>query len=366
LNLGREYVLTRATKIDPAQVDVQGSDVNIFVGSTSVVAWALITQLAYQTNRLLLDGAEGEDLDRLSWDRYRLPRKGAAPAVGTVQFRRTSAAGGLGIIPVGTKLQTNDGIEYTTLTAASFGASDLESKADVQAVQSGKSFQVGAQQIVRFGKNPIPVFDGTITVTNDDPTAGGEDRELDEVFKERIRDFWNTARRGTLAAIEFGAKEVPGVASAQAVEVVTSGGMPARIVILYIADSSGVSSNALAQKVRTSLGDFRAGGIFVDVSTSVPQIVDIQLRLAFSANVDTVALSVLVVDAVIEFVNSLAVNQPLLVADLQSVLSRFRDDGLVVSTDATGVNSTIVAPVGDIVPDPGRTIRTTEQNVVVL
>jgi len=359
-------VLQRADKIDPAQVDIQGSDVNVFVGSTSVVAFEVVKQLAYSINRLLLDGAEGEDLDRYAWDRYQLARKGASPAVGTVTFSRNSAVVGAGTVPVGTKVATNDGIEYLTTTAASFGASDLVVSADVQAVQSGKSFQVGANQIVRIGANAAPVFDQTIVVNNDLPTAGGEDREDDETFKSRIRDFWNTARRGTLAAIEFGAKAVPGVVSAQAVEVITTGNTPARVVLLYIADSSGVASRALANTVSNSLGEFRAGGIAVIVSTSVPQIVDIVLKLVFQGNVDTVTLSAAIVGSVIEFVNSIPVNAPLLVADLQAVLSRFRSDGLVVTTDATTpANSSIVSPTGDIVPDAGKTIRTTSSNVTL-
>ena len=68
-DVGRRYVLARAAKIDPTQVDVAGSDVNIFVGSQSFVAYAIVQQLAERTLALLLDGATGEDLDRLAFDR---------------------------------------------------------------------------------------------------------------------------------------------------------------------------------------------------------------------------------------------------------------------------------------------------------
>jgi hypothetical protein len=75
--VGRAYVLTRATRVQPEQVDVQGSNVNLVVGSTSEVGFYLVKQLAYQIARLFIDSAEGEDLDRLAWDRYQLVRKGA-------------------------------------------------------------------------------------------------------------------------------------------------------------------------------------------------------------------------------------------------------------------------------------------------
>lgn len=365
--VGRSYVIQRAKRIDPKQVDVLGSDVNVFVGSTSVVAYEIVKQLAYSINRLLLDGAEGEDLDRLAWDRYQTTRLGASPAVGTVRFSRTSTAGGSGTIAVGTKVTTADGIEYVTTTAAAFASGDLTSTADVIAVQAGRDFQVGANQIRRIpAQTPAP-FDTTVTVNNEVATAGGDNREEDEDFKNRVRDFWLTARRGTLSAIEFGARQVPGVASAKAEEVTTDGNTPARVVLLYIADRSGVSNQALANKVAASLGEYRAGGIAVIVFTSQPQIVDVVLRLTFAANVDTVGLTADVLAAVVGFVNSLPVNEVLRVADLQAVLARFREDGLVVATDPSDPanRSTIVAPLGDVVPDPGKTIRTTNSNVTL-
>jgi uncharacterized phage protein gp47/JayE len=227
---------------------------------------------------------------------------------------------------------------------------------------------VGANQIRRIPPQaPANVpFDPTLTVNNPVATAGGADREQDEDFRNRVRDFWLTARRGTLKAIELGARQVPGVVSAQASEVTTVGSTPARVVILYVADGSGVSNQALANRVSTSLGEYRAAGIAVIVVTSQPEIVDVVLRLAFEANVDTVSLTQAVLSAVVGFINSIPVNNPLRIADLQAVLARFRSDGLVVTTDpTTPANSTIVAPVGDVIPDAGKTIRTTSQNVTL-
>jgi uncharacterized phage protein gp47/JayE len=275
---------------------------------------------------------------------------------------------GAGSILVGTKVTTNDGIEYVTTSTAAFSGTDLTSSADVQAVQAGRDFQVGANQIRRIPPQaPANVpFDPTLTVNNPVATAGGADREQDEDFRNRVRDFWLTARRGTLKAIELGARQVPGVVSAQASEVTTVGSTPARVVILYVADGSGVSNQALANRVSTSLGEYRAAGIAVIVVTSQPEIVDVVLRLAFEANVDTVSLTQAVLSAVVGFINSIPVNNPLRIADLQAVLARFRSDGLVVTTDpTTPANSTIVAPVGDVIPDAGKTIRTTSQNVTL-
>ncbi len=354
--IGRDYVVQRATKIDPAQVDIIGSDVNVFVGSQSQVAYALVLQLAYAVNRLLLDGAELDDLDRYAWDRYQLPRKGASPARGTVRaYRATTTAGG-GTIEIGTKLQTDSGIEYVTTAACTFAAADVSKTVTVRAVQAGKLTQVGKNQISKFS-NVAALFDPTLLANNDAVTAGGEETEDDDTFRDRIRNFWNTARRGTIGAIEFGALAVPGVVSASAVEAI-SNTYPARVVFLYIADSSGVASDALADLVRQSLQDYRAAGIAVIVSTSLPQIATIQMAFTFQAGLDTVTLTDVIRSAVLEFVNSLPVNGSLYKGELFAVLKRFIPSGLILN------NETIIAPAGDVVPVVGTTLRTTPQDII--
>lgn len=355
--LGRDYVLQRAKKIDPVMIDYEGSDANIVVGSTSVMADHVVKHLGYRFNALLLDGASEEDLDRYAYDRYQLFRKGASPAVGKVTISRPTAAAGSGSIPVGTKVLSVSNAEYITTTVANFGAADLTSSANVRAVNAGKASQAAINQLRRF-QRPDQLFDNTLTVTNEAPTAHGEDVETDDDFRNRIRQFWKTARRGVLPAIEFGALGVPGVVSAQAIEVLTTGAQPARVVNLYISDSSGVASDVLAQDVAVALLDYRAGGIAVIIWTSLPLLVGIQLILTFRANVDTVSLTDQIRGAVVEFINSLPVNGPLYVGELYSVLRRFVSDGLIVN------QSSIVAPVGDLVPTVGQTIRTTTDLVI--
>jgi uncharacterized phage protein gp47/JayE len=358
--LGRGYLAQRAGKIDQGQVDILGSDANIFVGSQSVVAYSTVLQLGYSVSRLFLDGASGDDLDRLAFDRYGLTRKGASPALGAVQFVRPTFAAGAGSIVVGTVLQTLSGVQYVTITPAAFGASDTGSTGDVtanvRAVQAGSINQVGSNSITRFA-SVGSLFDQTILVTNPLPTAGGEDVENDDTFRARIRNFWNTARRGVLSAIEQGALTVPGVVSAQAVEVINGVGQPARIVQLYIADSTGVASAALAAQVQTALLDYRAAGIYVAITGSIPLIVNVSLALTYNAGVDTITLGGLIQAAVIGFVNSLPVNGPLYLSQLYSVLQRFVADGLVPS------HASVIAPTGDLIPAPGQTLRVTPASV---
>lgn len=357
--LGRDYSTQRATKLDPNVVDTLGSDANIFHGSSAVLCDHVTKQLAYSTGRLLIDGAFEEDLDRLAYDRYSEFRKGASGAIGTVRFSRPTAAAGSGTVPAGTKLVTSDNVEYITLAPASFGIAVVDNvTATVRAVQAGKATQVGANRVQKISQ-PALLWDRTLVVNNDLATAGGEDREDDDTFKNRLRQFWTTARRGILSAIELGALSVPGVVSASAQEVTTASGQPARVVNLYIADSSGVANSDLAALVSTALLEWRAAGIAVIISTSIPTFQSVALVPQFVSGVDTVTLAQLIRAAVVNYINSLPVNGTLLLSDLQAVLARFKGDGLITS------QGTIASPAGDVVPGTGQTLRTTTALVTV-
>lgn len=361
-NIGRRYVITRAQRINPREVDVEGSDINLFVGAASFMANAVARQNIERINALLLDGANGDDLDRYAFDRYQLTRKGASAALGTVVFTRASNLAGPGSIPIGTKLISLAGIEYITTTTANFtaaGATSFTVSAFVRAAQAGKDFQVGLNNIRRFDK-PNEIFDQTITMNNTEATGGGEPAETDDVFKERVRDFWVAARRGTLAAIEFGARATPGVESANAIEILDDEGKANRFVELFIADSSGVASLALANQVDQTLVEFRPAGIFVAINTSRPQIIDIIFQPTFVAGVDTVGLSEQIRAAVVQYINSLRVNEALLLNDLGAVFARFRVDGLLP------LETSLIEPVGDLRPDVGFTLRTRSANVQII
>lgn len=368
--IGRDYLISKARRLSPTIVDTDGSNANIAVGSAAVMSRVIVDHLGYEISQLFLDTVEEERLDRWAFDRYQQTRKGAASAVGTVRFYRVTAAAGAGSIPINTKLQTLGGAEYITTSVAVFGALTLESSCYAAASQAGKSTQASAESIQTITQ-PSTLFDPTIKVINDLDMAGGENAESDDLFKDRLRNFWRSARRGVLAAISYGATTVPGVVSAQAVEVTETQQLlslglsaaytlPARLVYLYIADSSGVASEALANNVRDALNDYRAAGITVLLGTSIPQLVTVQLSLTFSSNVNTVLLADAIAASVVEFINSLPVNATLHLSDLYSLLSRFREDGLVPNVGS------IVAPVGDVQPGAGQTLRTTPQLVTTV
>lgn len=356
-DIGRRYVLGRAKDIDPAVVDIEGSNANLLVAVPSFMAQAVVRHYAEAVRAHTLD-AEGDDLDREILDRHpELPRKGASAAVVGLELSRKAATAGAGSVPAGTRVQSLASIDYVTTTSASFGASQLTGvTCDARAVQAGFEYQVGANQIRRFA-SPGQLFDPTIEVSNAEAAAGGAPREEDADYANRERSYARIA--GTLDAIEAGALTVPGVASALAAEVLT-GGAPARLVTLVVADSAGVCNRVLAAQVVAKLRAFRGGGVGVVVLSSVPQMVQAQLALQFAAEVDSATLASTIRQAVVDYVNGLGAGQTLLRADLFAVLARYKSQGLIVGSGS------IPLPAGDVVPDPGRTLRARPEDVTLL
>lgn len=356
--IGRQYVLSRAERIDPTKVDVAGSDINLFVGSQSFVAHAVMQQLIFRINAQLLDGCDtDEDIDRFAWNNYQELRKGAAAAVVLLTITRPTTVAGSGTVPAGWKFTSLTGIEYVSTAPAAFGPTDTEvSGVFARAALAGKEYQVGLNAIRRID-SVDQLWDKTLEVTNPEAAAGGEPAEVIDDFRERIRAFWLAARRGTLPAIEYGARSVPGVISAYATEEIDYNGQPARSVRLAISDSSGVASSALGLLVKDVLREWRAGGIPVIIDLSIPQYVELTLKLTFLVGTSTTILRENVRAAVVAFVNSLGVGRALYYNDVAAVLSRFRAQGLVPE------KSSIVEPVGDVVPEAGRSLRTTTERV---
>jgi hypothetical protein len=111
--------------------------------------------------------------------------------------------------------------------------------------------------------------------------------------------------------------------------------------------------------VAVQLEDYRAGGIPVVISTSIPTIISLAFSVQFQAGVNTSVVQDAIRSAVFSYVNTLGVNQTLGVADLYAVLLRFRAAGAIVAKQS------ILQPTGDVVPQVGQTLRTLLSSVTV-
>jgi uncharacterized phage protein gp47/JayE len=355
----RGAVRPERLRITPTAVFTQGTDINVVIAACSAMGDEGIRHLALRMAALFLDSAEDEDLDRLIADRFspEVVRKQAGPAVVDLLFARPiPPSAGLSVsIPVGFKHKTAAGTEFTLTEAVSFPLNSAGPQFGAAvAVLAGSAGNVGANQITQFSQPPD---DPTIVVTNPDVAAGGQDVESNASLRERARDFFRTARRGTFGAIEFGALTVDGVVAAHAVETLGPDGLPTGQVQLFIADSLGQSNAILATAVRNALLEFRAGGIVVQVVTTTPRFESIAYQLQFRAGTDTRAAAQQLKALTVAAVNLLAPGEPLQQSLLLSLARSI--PGAVVPVSAVQV------PAGDVLPDPGQVIKTDLSRVLV-
>ncbi len=350
---GRREALLAPTLFDRAIIDVDGSDVNVVLNASAAMGEEVGLFLQNALNERNLGVAQGEALDRLIYDLYQLPRKRAASAVVLLRLERSGSVGFT--VPAGAIFGTTTGETYTTTVDTPFPLNSLGPffvKAVSQRAGTGGNVLVGT--ITRVISSSV---DSTLTVTNEEAAAGGRDEELDDEFRARARDFFNTARRGTREAIEFGALQVDEVFQATASEVTDPDTtLAAYRVQLYAVDASGQANTVLADTIEESLDEFRALGIPVLVIPATPQYVEVVATgLQFAAGANTASVLSLAADAVVALINGLPPNTTLRRAQIFEALSA--TEQLIVPDGA------LTEPLGDLVPTQGSVLRTTRDRI---
>ena len=270
-SVGRIAVVTTPnTKVNPAIVDVPGSNVNIAVGTSAVLGQEIVKRGSDAMRGAFIDSARNSHLDRVVFDRTGLLRFSATPATWNLLLRRATTAGGAGTYASGSRVQTPDGTQYGTSADVVFGGSDILKSVTVTALVAGEAGNQPGTSLLSFVDQP---FDSTITVSpapdawgNPSNAAGGTEDETDIQLIGRTRGFFPTLRRGILGAIVYGAQQVDGVAVATTTEIANpTSGYPAAFVQLVIGDRNGNASSDMIQSVTDVLLGYRAGGIPVQV-----------------------------------------------------------------------------------------------------
>ncbi len=356
-NVGAEEIFARSSARPPGQrltaeeVFTEGSDINITTAGAAAMGDEALNFLCGRIAALFLDGADDDDLDRLVQDRFSptIRRKEAQPAVVTLTYTRTVPVGGVLLSVsegIGKKLRTSNGTEFELRQVMSMAANSTGPiNVAAQATGAGTAGNVAAGTVTQFVDAPS---DANLVVTNATVAAGGADRETDASLRQRARDFFRTARRGTLAAIEFGALTVQGVAQGTATEILDNG-RPTGVVQQSIADANGQANELLADAVERALLEFRAAGIIVDVLPSTPVFVTIKIQPNFRSGF---SVPVGVDDVKARFVNlgdRQAPGEPLLLSALYEQIRRV--PGAIVTTDW------IQEPTADLAGIPGRSFR---------
>lgn len=365
----RDEVLLKNSLLAAEAVERDGTDVNLLIAAGTAMGDKVIGQLLAVAAGLFLDSAKGQALDRLVFDRYGMVRKPAAPALVNIQFSLTNPAASGFAIPVGTIVSTADGIQFSTVVATSIAGGSTG-----PVFVAATSLLAGADQQIKAGAITSIVSQVTgapndLAVTNNAASAGAANRESDDQLRDRARRFWTTAQKGTLKAIEAGARAVPGVVRAAALEVLDGNSRPGRWVLLVVADnftdalanlnqtsvSYATQSQALATTVFVALNDVRCDGIFVQVVVAQVALLQVVLSLTFGAGVDTLLVANRARAAVAAYVNQLDPGASFVPADALAALRQVA--GLVIT------GNEISLPSGTVVPKTLQVLRTTAELV---
>lgn len=264
-----------------------------------------------------VDTATGQDLTILADDHWSVVRQAAAAALVTLTFSRATFAAGAGGIPAGTVVATaidalGRRLQFTTNTLVSYGATDVADKlVAATCTTTGKDGNVAIGAIVEITST---LFDPSIHVINATRAAGGAEAETDDALRERVRTFPSVLRRGTLAALEYGARTVAGVATATATEGATG------LVTVYVADSAGGSNAELNALAQTELENWRAAGTVVTVVSAELQLVNVFAKILARPGFSVPEQLALLQDATTGRMDKLVMGENLYLDELKAAL----------------------------------------------
>lgn len=332
----------------------EGDISDMIAAAIAAVGDRLVGYYADLTRATFIDGARGDDLTTLASDHWNITRFAAVKAVGSVTFTRTSTTG-TASVPAGTVVATErdalgQTVEYTTDALLSLGAGVASGTVNVTAVVGGLAGNVQASKVIRI---PTTIPGGfTWSVNNSSAIIGGAEEETDDELRERIRTFSTTLRRGTLAALEYGALHVPQVKQATAVEDSLGN------CTVYVTDTAGSSNAAMVSAVLDELEDWRAAGSNVTVTGgSLYSLNPIQITLSVRAGVDTAAIAADVKAAIVARVAKLKIGETCTRALIQQAAMNVDVDNII--------GCTVVLPAADVVPTASQVIRTDASYITV-
>ena len=167
-----------------------------------MVAFALVMEALYgllaKVLRLaIVATSEGETLRQLVAG-FGMTAYGGIAAIAWVRFERWGAATSPVIIPVGTILQTDNGLNFTVTDGATLQAGEAFVLVRCECTRPGAVGNVRAQQIIAL-RSPLAGIDA---VSNPDPAVGGADPEPDLAIKQRVPQHLAMLHRATIPATE--------------------------------------------------------------------------------------------------------------------------------------------------------------------
>lgn len=344
---GRTVMLVRRGDLDGDEGDVSMMmrDVGVAMADVNLGNHASETASTY------LDGARDEKLTELADDHFSTVREEAVASIGQVTFTRVGGSGPAYTIPADTRLATQsatDGSfqEFTTDIDLVFGSSDTVLSVAATATVPGTEGNVIATKVVRI----LDTLTYDFTITNAEPFVGGAPEQDDDSLVEEVREREATLRRGTKAAVEFGAKTVPSVKVATAI---MGGSTPT----VYVSDADGNSNSQMVSDVQAVMPDWQAFGNAVTVVGASLSTQTIDISFTVRTGVDSNSLADRIRNSIVNSVNRLKVSDTLFRGLIETAARNVDRDNIV--------SVTVNTPAANVVPAANELIRTGLANVSI-
>lgn len=341
--IGRAEQILRRPDLLVAEGDIS----EMLLKAAAAMADKCIEFSASSFKETFIDGSAGQALTDLVDDHWNLQRQEAVEATGTVEFTRVSATGPAGTIPAGTTVATAvnaDGEDFRFSTDAdlSFALDEQGPKSvGITAQVAGRESNVASTGLVN---RIIDTLYDSFTVSNSTLVVGGAPEESDVDLRQRAREFPNTLRRGTLAALEFGAKQVASVAVASAFEDANG------IVTVYVSDIDGNASAQMVGEVYTELNtNWKCAGVVLNVDQGTPTIINVDYSITVRPGTDVSGLEAPIQTAIESTMNKLTLGETLSLSQLHAA---------IINIDINNITQvTINSPLADIQPSSNQLIR---------
>jgi uncharacterized phage protein gp47/JayE len=269
----------------------------------------------------------GPDLDSWMAD-YGLTREQATYADGAVQFNAGTVKTSNILIAPGVVVQTlNTLIQYqviadttntawnSTKNAYILPAGSLSINVTMQALTAGSVSNVQAGQLNQLATS-VP---GIAFVTNLAVIENGDDGETDPEFRARFKlEISAPAATGSLTAVLAAVADVQQGLNVSLVENTTYNGAPVDLLVV-IDDGSGATPSGTLNAVAAAIAPIRGAGINVVVVAATALLTTAALNIRIATGAQTQTVSANVVNAILDYINSLAIGAEMYLSDLTTV-----------------------------------------------
>lgn len=361
----RARLLALSDKYSATAIDKEGNDINIFLRIMAGIGEELSLESSVQDlARALATVASTTDdqVERLCSDLSggKIRRFSDASAIVELEWSRQNTYALT--LDAGTTASDLQGNVYRLITPLSWSASQSSARTVIaEAENTGPLGNVGAGTITKPGGN---LADSTLSVTNPTPASGGRNQETIPELIARTRDWFLNAPRGTISAIEFGAKQDSGVAQATATELVIERAdvqIPFYRVNLTIADVNGQAGAALTARVRDQLQEWRAAGVPVLlVGGAIQYVAVVWQGIVYKKGYAKASVDAELSAKIVSAAAQLGPDKPLERSMLTGI-AKLQVDGIA------GVPAgALISPPADVTPAAGYTIRVQSDQIVFL